>query len=162
MPRCLPRDDTKKVYKNKAVIAGDTEKRETKPLRRCVPTSSQDTSGLLCRLGKFFHFQAGLFTKDDRLLADWMFSQQLKQTILYHFPLKQITKCSFPPWKGRQANILCALRQRVHEIASGKQFFSHIKITLERVSMGHIQACRGTRTWIKSTASSITGSQSAG
>lgn len=95
MPSCLPRDD-RRVCGNTAVIAGDPEKRATEPLRRSVLASCQDTSGLLCRLGKFFHSQAGLFTQDDRLLADCTWGGPAAiGTISYHFPLQEITKCSF-------------------------------------------------------------------
>lgn len=100
----------REVYKNTAVIAGDAEKRETKPLRRSVPTSSQDTSGLLCRMGKFFHFQAVLFTEDDKPWADCTQGNltAVGEDNLISFPTKANNQVFFPPWKEKQTYPLCS------------------------------------------------------
>lgn len=112
----------RKVCENTAVVAGDPEKCETKPLMRSVPTSSRDTSGLLCRLGKFFHSQAGLFTQDDRLLAGCNQGGPIAvgANNLISFPTTRNNQMLFPPWKERWADILCALNLKVHANCKGR------------------------------------------
>lgn len=116
MPSCLPRDD-RRVCGNTAVIAGDPEKRETEPLRRSVLASCQDTSGLLCRQGKFFHSQAGLFTQAvSKLYLGWPYSNW---NTLISFPTTRNNQVLFPSWKERWADSLCACH-KVHANCEGQ------------------------------------------
>lgn len=141
------------VCENTAVIAGDPEKRETKPQRRSVPVSSQDISRVLCTLGEFFHSQDGLFTQDDRLLADCAQGGPTAIGIdnLISFPTTKNNQMLFPLWKmGRYS--LCSKPWSTCELQGESSFifvFCAVMIALWRLSMGHVHTCRGSCTWIK-------------
>lgn len=116
MPSCLPRDD-RRVCGNTAVIAGDPEKRETEPLRRSVLPPAR--IHLDCCAGRA-NFSIPKLVYLPRLLADCTWGGPTAiGTLSYHFPLQEITKCSFLH-ERKDGQIVSVLAIKYMQIARDK------------------------------------------